>query len=103
MSFVQIENRSKADIRISFPSKSFNCAGEKIREGSCGLRWGYSIDSDDAHEYYSGYEIRIRNIDEDAVGWHIGSRLTYAFGLSGEEIPEPFVDADYDDRREWWK
>lgn len=103
VSFTRTENRSAADIRISIPDDAFECAGERMREGSCGMYRAYDTDTDDAFEYYSRWSIRVRNIDRDAVSWHVGYWLADAFGLSKDELPEPFVDADHDDRRsDWW-
>lgn len=104
VSFTRTENRSTADIRISVPDDGFDCGGERMREGSCGTFRAYDTDTDDAFEYYSRWDIRVRNIDEDAVGWHVGYWLANAFGLEGDELPEPFVDANYRDRRsDWWE
>lgn len=104
VSFVQTSNRPAADVQIRFPDDPFDCAGERVRDGSCGSSWIYDTDTDDAPEYFASYEIRVRGIDPDAIGWHVGYWLSEAMGLSEDELPEPFVDADYDDRRdEWWE
>lgn len=104
VSFVRTSNRSAADIRISVPEDSFDCAGEQMEEGSCGTPWVYDTDADDAAEFYAKYEIKLRGVDQDAIGWHVGYWLSDAMGLTGSGRPEPFVDADYDDRRDqWWK
>jgi len=104
VSFTSTSNRSAADLRIRVPEESFDCGGERLREGSCGESWVYDTDTDDAPEYFAEYEIRVRGIDTDAFGWHVGYWLSDAMGLTEEELPAPFVDADYDERRsEWWQ
>lgn len=104
VSFTRTDNWSAADIRISIPDDYIECAGSPLREGSCGKSWVYDTDTDDAYEYFSDYSIYVRGIDEDAVGWHVGYWLSDAFGLAEDEVPEAFVDADYDDRRsDWWE
>lgn len=104
VSFARTSNRSAADVRIRVPDDPFDCAGERVREGSCGNSWVYYTDTDDAPEYFAAYEIRLRGLDEDAIAWHVGFWLADALGLGEGELPDPFVDADYDDRRsEWWE
>jgi len=104
VSFQRTSNRSAADVRISFPDDAFDCGDERLREGSCGYSWVYDTDTDDAPEYFADYEIRVRGLDTDAIGWHVGYWLSDAMGLGEDGRPAPFVDADYDDRRdEWWE
>lgn len=104
VSFVRTTNRSAADVQIRFPDDAFDCAGERMREGSCGSSWAYNTDTDDAPEYFSSYSIRVRGLDMDAVGWHVGYWLASAMGLNEDEFPAPFVDAGHHDRRsEWWE
>ncbi|UPW00044.1 hypothetical protein M0R88_16210 [Halorussus gelatinilyticus] len=103
VSFVRTSNRSAADVRIQIPDEAFDCGGERLREGSCGESWVYDTDTDDAPEYFASYDVRVRGIDTDAIGWHVGYWLSDAMGLTEAELPSPFVDADYDERRsEWW-
>lgn len=104
VSFVVTENASAADIVVSSPT-AVTCGGGRDPEASCGWVWGYDTDTDDALEYYSLAKIRVgHQIDAKAVGWHVGYWLADAFGLSADELPPPFVDADYEDRRsEWWE
>lgn len=104
VSFVWTSNESAADVRIRFPDDPFDCGGEHMREGSCGSSWAYNTDTDDAYEYYSEYLIRLRGLDMDVVGWHVGYWLADAMGLVEDELPDPFVDAGHDDRRsDWWE
>ncbi|WP_135851043.1 matrixin family metalloprotease [Halorussus salinus] len=104
VSFVAASNRSAADLRIRVPEEAFDCGGERLREGSCGESWVYDTDTDDAPEYFAEYEIRVRGIDTDAIGWHVGYWLSDAMGLYGDELPEPFVDGgDGHRRNDWWE
>ncbi len=104
VTFVRTENRTNADIRIAFHDDAFDCYGEETDEGSCGTSWGYNTDADAAFEYYSDWTIRLRGVDDDAVGWHVGYWLTEALGLTEDERPSPFRDATYRDRRDdWWE
>lgn len=105
LSFVMTDNESAADITISFPT-AVTCGDDRSTAGSCGWLWGYDTDTDRSLEYYSRVEIRVAHqTDAEAVGWHVGYWLTTAFGLeSKDELPPPFVDADYSERRsEWWE
>ena len=103
VSFVRTSNRSAADLRIRVPEESFDCGGERLREGSCGESWVYDTDTDDAPEYFGSYDIRVRGIETDAIGWHVGYWLSDAMGLTEAELPAPFVNTGYDERRsEWW-
>lgn len=104
VTFTRTNNRSAADIRVMFPDGPIECGSSTMRKGSCMSYRAYNTDVDDAFEYYSRLTISIRGLEEDAVGWHVGSWLVDSFGLTGDEVPGPFVDADYDDRRSsWWK
>jgi hypothetical protein len=104
VSFVRASNGSAADVRISIPDDAFDCGGERLREGSCGDFRVYDTDTDDAPEYFAEYDVRVRGLETDAIGWHVGYWLSSAMGLGEDELPSPFVDADYDDRRdEWWE
>ncbi|MFH5800447.1 matrixin family metalloprotease [Haladaptatus sp. CMAA 1911] len=100
VSFQTTENRSAADIVIDFPD-SVQCGDSS--EGSCGSFWGISPDADDELEFYTQGYINVAGIDEDAIGWHVGYWLGYAFEGVPEDLAPPFQDADYDDRRDdWW-
>ncbi|UPV73601.1 hypothetical protein M0R89_13765 [Halorussus limi] len=104
VSFVTTSNRSAADVRISFADDPFDCGGERVREGSCGLSWVYDTDTDGAPEYFADYEIKLRDLNVDAIGWHVGYWLADAMGLSGDELPEPFVDSGDGERQsDWWE
>ncbi|WP_192498509.1 matrixin family metalloprotease [Halorussus halophilus] len=100
VSFTRTTNQSGADVVVEFP-ESTECGGERVEEGSCASQWVINTDQDEAAEYLGTTEIAIMGMDADAVGWHVGVWLADSFGL--EERPPPFVDADYDERRdEWW-
>ncbi|WP_435175722.1 matrixin family metalloprotease [Halorussus sp. AFM4] len=103
VTFVRTDNRSAADVRIAFPDDAFDCYGEEMDEGSCGTSWGYDTDVDAAFEYYSEWTVRVRGVDDEAVGWHVGYWLARALGLTDDELPSPFRDATYSERRsDWW-
>lgn len=104
VTFVRTSNRTGADVRIAFPDDAFDCYGEEMDEGSCGTSWGYNTDTDGAFEYYSDWTIRVRGVGDDAVGWHVGYWLTQALGLAEDELPSPFRNSTYHDRRsDWWE
>lgn len=67
--------------------------------------YGYDIDTDSRLEYRSEFVIKIADIDEEATGWHMGYWLAVALGVTEEEdLPDPFRDAGYRERRsEWWE
>ena len=49
--------------------------------------------------------VTVDDLDTDAVGWHVGYWLAYAFGAEADaDKPPPFRDASYRERRgEWWR
>lgn len=104
VSFVTVDDASEADIAVSSPT-AVTCGQSRDTEASCGRTWGYDTDTDDALEYYSRAEITVAHQAEvDLVGWYVGYWLGYAFGLDEDELPEPFVDADYETASgEWWE
>lgn len=100
--FTRIQDQSAADIVITVADDDFAC-GDDLDGGSCGEVYGYSTDADDALEYYSAATITLADIDEDNVAWHVGRWLSYAFGATADEYPEP-LDNEHDDRDSvWWK
>lgn len=101
VSFRLVENRSAADVVIDFADE-LPC---QDGTGSCGTRGGVDEDEDGELERYDRLRITVSGVDADAVGWHVGYWLGYGFGFTDEsEWPDPFRDADGDDRRgEWWR
>lgn len=92
------ENKSDAQIVINFT--------REMEDGvSFGRGYGYNIDTDTPLEYRTYYVITIADIDDEAVGWHVGYWLSFALGIDKRSnLPDPFLDADYEDRRdEWWE
>ncbi|MFW5984273.1 MAG: hypothetical protein ACOCRA_03660 [Halobacteria archaeon] len=65
---------------------------------------GVDADGDGALERYDELRISLADVDDDAIGWHVGYWFGYGFGFEDEsEWPAPFRDADYEDRRsDWW-
>ena len=103
VSFTTTTNRSSADIVIEFPD-NLPC-GDEGDTVSCGSTYGKTLDADDDFEYYTRLEIMVSGLDKQAIGWHVGYWLAHGLGIeSKEDLPPPFVDADYEDRRTyWWK
>ncbi|MDS0293894.1 matrixin family metalloprotease [Halogeometricum luteum] len=100
LSFAVVDDPADADVVVEFaeePPCSRNAA-------SCGATRGWDPDGDGAVETYSDLEIVLVDLDTDAVGWHVGYWLAFALGAEGPaEMPDPFRDASYRDRRsEWW-
>lgn len=63
---------------------------------------GQNSDRDGAMEAYANATVCV-DVDDEAVGWHVGYWLGAAFGLSIDELAPPFRDASYRERRsEWW-
>lgn len=91
-------NTSEADISIIFNEW-------RDQAGSIGQGYGYSNDVDESLEYLSKYVIKITDLDEEAVAWHVGLWLSYALGVDNQTaLPGPFTDASYSERREeWWQ
>jgi len=73
--------------------------------GSCVNTYGTDPDGDGAIETYTRVEIRLVDLDTEAVGWHVGYWLAHVFGAEADgEKPPPFRDASYRERRsEWWR
>ena len=101
VTFAYTENRSAADVVVSFPA-DLPCAEDG---GSCGSRHGLNTDTDDALERFDRLAITLKDIDEEAVGWHVGYWLGFGLGFDEpEEWPPAFRNATYDGRRsEWWR
>ena len=101
VSFRLVENRSAADVVVDFTDELPCDDGT----GSCGTRGGVDVDEDGELERYNRLRISVSDVDTDAVGWHVGYWLGYGFGFTdGSDWPDPFRDADSDDRRsEWWR
>jgi len=101
LTFTTVENASGADVVIRTTAVSPCGSGA----GSCGETRGPDPDGDGAVESYDRLTITLVDLDERAVGWHVGYWL--AFGLGAErdaEKPAPFRDASYDERRSrWWE
>lgn len=100
VTFVRTDDRSAADVTISFAESAPCTSGT----GSCGGLQGLDPDGDGAMETYTKLEITIVGVDTDAVGWHVGSWLARGFGLSEDERPAPLRSDDPTVRRsEWWR
>lgn len=98
VTFARTDLPHAADVVIT-DAASRGCEGE----GSTVNVRGPDRDGDPAPELHTRTRICV-DVDEDAVGWHVGAMLGNAFGLSQAELADPFRDADYEDRRsEWWE
>ena len=104
VTFYMVSNESDADIVIEVYNSDTN-SDLLVDEGSIGSVYGIDPDDDQALEYYTSARIIVGGIEEDAVGWHVGSWIAYSLGGEDlEDVPSPFDNADYDDRRdEWWE
>lgn len=101
LTFRYVDSPENADIVVSFDDSS-TCSDTA---GSCFRTVGPDPDGDDAIEWYSQLRIVLVGLDSDAVGWHVGNWLAYGFGMEdADEVPPPFRNASYRDRRsEWWQ
>jgi hypothetical protein len=101
LSFTVVENATDAEIVVR-PVETSPC-GEGA--ASCGRTAGWDPDGDGAIETYSQLSISLVDLDTDAVGWHVGYWMAYAFGAEDDaEKPPPFRDASYEEvRSEWWE
>jgi len=72
---------------------------------SCVRTRGPDSDGDGAIETYSQVVVTLDDLETDAVGWHVGYWLAYAFGAEADaDKPAPFRDAGYRERRsDWWR
>lgn len=96
ITFRTVDSEENATIRILFDALE--------DDGSAGDVYGYDLDQDPALETYTNATIRMQDIDEHHVGWHVGYWLAYAFGgESVDEYPEPFNDPESDEREDWWE
>lgn len=100
VTFTRVDAAAQADVVIRVVDDEQVIADD----GSQGAYEGYSTDADDAPEYYTKYSITVQDIDREAVGWHVGYWLGFAFGAAdGSDLADPFVDASAADRRsDWW-
>lgn len=81
VTFIEVDDPSKADIRIVFLDTDIDGSEGYVREG----------------------RILVDTWDPTTRGWHVGYWLGYFLGAeSVEELPEPFNEPKTDDRREWW-
>lgn len=98
LSVTLTRNASEADIDI----RSGDIEGD---DGSIGDTWGMNLDGDSALEYYTNQTITIEGLPTEVVGWHVGYWLATSITSDDDPavLPPPFQDADYDDRRNWWR
>jgi hypothetical protein len=103
VTFRRTDNRSNADVLVSFP-ETVPCGPPGEEPPSCALLEGTDPDRDGARETYTRVSIYLSTMDTDAVGWHVGRWFGAGMGLSGSDLADPFVDASFRDRRsEWWR
>lgn len=99
ISFRTVENASAANVTVDFGTDACGSG-----EGSCGSFRGRDLDGRDTVNVYSSLDVALAGVDQATVGWHVGYWL--AMSLTGEDeaaLPAPFVDADYEERRDWWE
>ena len=101
LTFTLVDDPADADIVVR-PVETSPCGSGAA---SCGGTAGWDPDGDGAVETYSELRISLVDLDTDAVGWHVGYWLAFAFGAeSDSEKPPPFRDASYEERRSaWWE
>ena len=90
----------EADIVVDVTDQAA-CGGQL---GSCVRTRGTDPDGDGAIEEYTHARITVAGVDTEAVGWHVGYWLAYAFGAEDDAAkPPPFQEADREERRNgWW-
>jgi hypothetical protein len=101
VAFRRVADPADAHLVITVTDES-DC---RATAGSCGTVRGADPDGDGALEYYTRLEIAVVGLDTAAVGWHVGRRLGFGFGLDTDaEYPPPLREnVTYDQRRsEWW-
>jgi len=100
VTFVRTENRSAADVVVTFPAES-PCGADG---GSCGSRWGVDPDDDGAPEWFTSLNVTVTDVPPDAVGWHVAYWLGYGLGFTERgDWPAVLRDADAETRRsDWW-
>lgn len=94
VSFTYTRDESAADL-VVYERQPFPC---NLDEGSCASVFGFDSDDDGAFETYDRYEIYVRGIPEDRLGWHVGAQMAGMFPAL--EAPPPF-DGEDDDRNNW--
>jgi hypothetical protein len=98
VSFTRVENRSRADLVLSFPDEIDTDDGR-------GVSWSYRYvdpDADDAPEWYVGGDVRVVAEDPALVDWYVGYGVGMLFAPeSREALPTPFDDGDLSDDDEW--
>lgn len=81
VTFVEVDDPQRADIRIVFLDGDLDGSEGYVREGL----------------------IRVDTWDPTTRGWHVGYWLGFFFGAESiEDLPEPFDEPETDDRRRWW-
>jgi hypothetical protein len=100
LTFTLVDDPGDAEIVVR-PVETSPCGGGAA---SCGGTAGWDPDGDGAVETYSELRVSLVDLDTDAVGWHVGYWLAFAFGAEPDaEKPPPLRDASYDGRRSaWW-
>ena len=68
--------------------------------GSCLFIEGTDPDADGAIETYTTAEIRLADLDTDAVSWHVARQLLGVVGTDG--VPDQLDDANAEERRGDW-
>lgn len=100
VTFVRTDDRSSADVVVSFP-ESPPC-GEP--PNSCSKISGVDPDNDGARERFTSAEIFVSGLSTEAVGWHVGRWFGAALGADDHaDLPPAFRDASFRERRsDWW-
>ncbi|MBB6646800.1 matrixin [Halobellus ruber] len=101
LTFTPVDDPEDAEIVVR-PVETSPCGSGAA---SCGGTAGWDPDGDGEVETYSELRVSLVDLDKDAVGWHVGYWLAFAFGAEPDsEKPPPFRDASYEERRSaWWE
>lgn len=97
LTFEFVSNESVADVTVVFLDSFGDGSG-----GSDVRVYGRDTDGDGALEHYTSGTIRVADIEDDRVGWHVGTHFGYLLGLDTvDDLPPPFDNPRRDDRDDW--
>lgn len=96
--YTLIDDPGAANITVTFESES---CGEGR---SCHSVRGLDLDGRGDINVYTEMDVALIGLDQATYGWHFGNSLATSLtgGVEGD-LPAPFVDADYEERRDWWE
>jgi hypothetical protein len=96
----RVDSRADANVVVLFPDQ----LPTGRDDGSVAASYGFDPDGDGALEYYTETNISISGVDTDTIGWHTGYWFGRQLGMAEAELPAPFRDATYANRKsDWWR